>query len=98
MGGDHLHTFTKNRERVFSEAIMREFFGKALAQWKQLVSDEHFSADGTLIEAWASMKSFVSKDGSGKGYDTADFVQAMREAKVTPHVAAKKTAVSPERD
>jgi len=180
-------TFSENRERLFSEAIMREFFGQvlALAQWKKLTSDEHFTVDGTLIEAWASMKSFVPKDGSGKppegggknayvdfkgekrsnethgsttdpearlykksegdksrlcymghalmenrhglvvdvettqatgkaereaaikmvartapagstlgadkGYDTADFVRAMRDVKVTPHVAAKKT-------
>jgi hypothetical protein len=35
-----------------------------LAEWQGLVSDEHFSVDGTLIEAWASMKSFVKKDGS----------------------------------
>ena len=180
-------TFTENRERLFTEAVMREFFGKvlALAQWKKLTSNEHFTVDGTLIDAWASHKSFVPKDGSGKppegggknptvdfkgekrsndthasttdpearlfkksegdksrlcymghalmenrsglvvdvettqatgtaereaatamvqrsvpagstlgadkGYDTADFVQAMREAKVTPHVAAKKS-------
>lgn len=162
-------------------------FGKvvALAQWKKLSSNEHFTVDGTLIEAWASMKRFVPKDGSGnppeggdknpsvdfegekrgnethasttddqarlskkskgdksrlcymghalmenrnglvvdvettqatgkaereaalkmarrtiktastlgagKGYDTADFVKSMREMKVTPHVAAKKS-------
>ncbi|WP_371323871.1 IS5 family transposase [Dechloromonas sp. ZY10] len=180
-------TFTENRDRLFTEDIMREFFGKvvALAQWKRLTSHEHFTVDGTLIEAWASMKSFVSKDGSGKppegggknptvdfkgekrsnethasttddqarlfkksagdksrlcymghalmenrnglvvdveatqatgkaereaalrmtartmkagstlgadkGYDTADFVQSLREMKVTPHVAAKQS-------
>lgn len=61
-------TFTENRERLFTEDIMREFFNKvvALAQWKKLTSNEHFTVDGTLIEAWASMKSFVPKDGSGK--------------------------------
>jgi IS5 family transposase len=37
-----------------------------LADWQELVSSEHFTVDGTLIEAWASMKSFVPKDGSGK--------------------------------
>lgn len=180
-------TFTENRERLFTEAVMREFFGKvlALAQWKKLTSHEHFTVDGTLIDAWASHKSFVPRDASGnppeggsknptvdfkgekrsndthvsttdpearlftksegdksrlcymghvliknrsglvvdvettqasgtaereaaaqmvqrsvpagstlgadKGYDTSDFVQAMREAKVTPHVAAKKS-------
>jgi transposase len=61
-------TFTENRECLFSEAILREFFGKvlSLAGWAKLTSAEHFSVDGTLIEAWASMKSFVPKDGSGK--------------------------------
>ena len=179
-------TFTENRDRLLNEAVMREFFGKVLilADWKKLISHEHFTVDGTLIDAWASQKSFVPKDGSGKppesggknpsvdfkgevrkndthasttdpeaqlfkksqgdksrlcymghalmenrnglvvdvettqatgtaerdaaatmakrtipeggtlgadkGYDTAGFVKAMRQAKVTPHVAAKK--------
>lgn len=178
-------TFSANRDRLLNETIARSFFAKvlALAQWQGLVSDEHFSVDGTMIEAWASMKSFVKKDGSSpppedggrnptvifkgeprsndthesstdpdarlykksggdksrlcylghalmenrhglavdvqttrasgtaereaakmmvvrtvkkpatlgadKGYDVAEFVQAMREAKVTPHVAQK---------
>lgn len=38
----------------------------ALAQWKRLILHKHFAVDGTLIEAWASLKSFVLKDGSGK--------------------------------
>ena len=61
-------SFGENRERLFSEAIMREFFGKvvALAEWRKLTSNEHFTVDGTLIDAWASQKSFVPKDGSGK--------------------------------
>lgn len=61
-------TFTEKRDRIFTEDIMREFFGKvvALAQWKRLISHEHFTVDGTLNEAWASMKSFVYKDASGK--------------------------------
>lgn len=61
-------TFSANRERLFGEAITQKFFTQVLriAQWQKLVSDEHFTVDGTLIEAWASMKSFVKKDGSGK--------------------------------
>jgi transposase len=64
---DH-STFTKNRDRLLNEALARSFFGKVLdlAEWQGLVSSEHFTVDGTLIEAWASMKSFVPKDGSGK--------------------------------
>lgn len=64
---DH-STFTKNRDRLLNETVARAFFGKVLglAQWHGLVSSEHFSVDGTLIEAWASAKSFKAKDGSGK--------------------------------
>jgi transposase len=60
--------FTKNRERLLNEAVSRAFFRKVLelAEWRGLVSSEHFTVDGTLIEAWASMKSFKAKDGSGK--------------------------------
>ena len=60
---DHA-TFSKNRDRLFNEHITEVFFTrvKLLAQWGELTSDEHFSIDGTLIEAWASHKSFKSKD------------------------------------
>ncbi len=53
--------FSANRERLFSEALSRELFERvlAIAEWQNLVSDEHFSVDGSLIEAWASHKSFV---------------------------------------
>lgn len=63
---DH-STFSANRDRLFTEAIAQRFFTGVLqiAQWRKLVSDEHFSVDGTLIEAWASMKSFVKKNDDG---------------------------------
>lgn len=59
-------TFSANRDRLLNETIARLFFAKVLglAEWQGLVSDEHFSVDGTLIEAWASMKSFAKKDGT----------------------------------
>lgn len=59
---DH-STFSTNRDRLFTEHIAQRFFTEVLhiAKWRRLVSDEHFSVDGTLIEAWASMKSFVKK-------------------------------------
>ena len=62
---DH-STFSANRERLLNERITRSFFERvlALAEWQQLLSDEHFSVDGTLIEAWASMKRFEKKDGT----------------------------------
>lgn len=59
--------FCANRDRLLSEDLARGFFQRvlAIAEWKGLVSDEHFSMDGILIEAWASHKSFVRKDGDG---------------------------------
>jgi transposase len=69
---DH-SSFAKNRERLLNEAVGRAFFRKVLglAEWQGLVSSEHFTVDGTLIEAWASMKSFKAKDGSGKPPEVA---------------------------
>jgi transposase len=55
--------FSKNRERLLNQEVAREFFVRVLAQAKPYLSDEHFSVDGTLIEAWASQKSFQKKDG-----------------------------------
>jgi transposase len=65
--------FCKNRDRLLDGDIAVKFFTSVLnlPQVRKLLSSEHFSVDGTLIEAWASMKSFVPKDGSkppsGKG-------------------------------
>jgi transposase len=59
--------FSKNRERLLNADIARTFFAQVLAQARDFVSDEHFTVDGTLIEAWASQKSFQKKDGSDKG-------------------------------
>jgi transposase len=60
--------FTKNRDRLLQGDIAQGFFRAVLVdpQVKPLLSDEHFSVDGTLIEAWASMKSFRPKDGGGE--------------------------------
>ena len=60
--------FTKNRERLIEGDIAKRFMAAVLNQGpvKALLSDEHFSVDGTLIEAWASMKSFRPKDGGGE--------------------------------
>jgi IS5 family transposase len=55
--------FTKNRERLLRGDIARAFFERVLAQaqGRQLLSGEHFTVDGTLIEAWAGLKSFKRK-------------------------------------
>ena len=60
-------TFSKNRERFIDGEVARRFFAQVLAEARQrdLVSEEHFSVDGTLIEAWASLKSFRPKDENG---------------------------------
>lgn len=60
-------TFTKNRDRLQTGEVFTQFMTKLLnhPQVRPLLSDEHFSVDGTLIEAWASQKSFRPKDGSG---------------------------------
>ncbi|MEQ8234485.1 MAG: IS5 family transposase [Gammaproteobacteria bacterium] len=58
-------TFSKNRDRLIAGDIARKFFERVMHQAEDagLTSDEHFSVDGTLIEAWASHKSFRRKDG-----------------------------------
>ena len=60
---DH-STFSKNRERLIAHEVAKEFFLTIVAQARAagLMSDEHFTVDGTLIEAWASLKSFRKKD------------------------------------
>ncbi len=65
---DH-SSFSKNRDRLLEGEIAAKFLRAVLAQpkVKRLISSDHFSVDGTLIEAWASMKSFRKKDHSDDG-------------------------------
>ncbi|MEJ2740019.1 MAG: IS5 family transposase [Dehalococcoidia bacterium] len=60
-------TFSKNKERLLKHEVSREFLGAVLgeARRRKLLSEDHFTVDGTLLEAWASLKSFRPKDGSG---------------------------------
>jgi len=64
----HPTVFTKNRDRLLEADVAREFLATlmALARVKRLLSREHFTVDGTLVDAWASMKSFRPKDGLGE--------------------------------
>ncbi len=64
----HLTVFMHNRDRLLEANVARDFLASLLAlpQVKRLLSSDHFPVDGTLIDAWASMKSFRPKDGSGK--------------------------------
>jgi hypothetical protein len=61
-------TFSKNKERLLEHQVARELLGEVLAEAKRrkLLSEDHFTVDGTLLEAWASLKSFREK-GEGKG-------------------------------
>ena len=73
--------FTKNRDRLLQSDVAREFLALVVAQaeMRGLTSDEHFTVDGTLLESWASPKSFQPKDGApppdddGGGNPTVDF-------------------------
>jgi len=64
--------FTKNRDRLLKHAVAENFFERVLRLAQPHLSDEHFTVDGTLIEAWASQKSFRRKDGNDEG-DGANF-------------------------
>src|ERR1700682_4733601 len=59
--------FSKNRDRLLTSAVAQQFFSEVNRRAKRFMSDEHFTVDGTLIQAWASQKSFRSKDGSDDG-------------------------------
>ncbi len=63
--------FSKNRDRLLNTEIAQGFLAALLAlpRIKKLLSREHFTVDGTLLKAWASMKSFRPKDGSGNPPD-----------------------------
>ncbi|PYT83529.1 MAG: IS5/IS1182 family transposase, partial [Acidobacteria bacterium] len=56
--------FTKNRDRLLEAELAKEFLARVVAQAREKgwTSDEHFTVDGTLLEAWASLKSFQRKD------------------------------------
>jgi transposase len=73
-------SFTKNRDRLLEGAVAKEFLAQVVerARAAGLISDEHFTVDGTLLEAWASLKSFQSKDKQAAppddpGNPTVDF-------------------------
>jgi transposase len=59
--------FTKNRDRLLNQDLARSFLRRVVERAAGYMSDEHFTVDGTLIEAWASQKSFQRKDGPPSG-------------------------------
>jgi transposase len=68
VGFDH-STFSKNRHRLLKHRVAAEFFFAVVeqARLRRYLSNQHFTVDGTLLEAWASVKSFRPKDGDGDG-------------------------------
>jgi transposase len=66
--------FSKNKERLLEHDVAREFLGEVLseARRRKLLSEDHFTVDGTLLEAWASLKSFRPKDGTGSSPTTGE--------------------------
>src|ERR1700722_9701337 len=77
----HVTVYTKNRDRWLEADVAKQFFGLVVAEAKRLnlMSDEHFTVDGTLLEACASLKSFKKVEGGGEppvedpGNPTVDF-------------------------
>jgi transposase len=86
-------TFSKNRDRLLESDIASAFFDAVLAQARAagLLSDEHFTVDGTLLEAWASLKSFRRKNEGPQpplddpGNPTVDFHgESRRTTRISP--------------
>lgn len=96
--------FSKNRDRLLNHEVAQSFFASVKARAAELMSDEHFTVDGTLVEAWASQKSFRRKDSDGPNSgDGADFHGEKRsnethESKTDPEARLyKKAAGQPAR-
>lgn len=83
---DHA-VFSKNRDRLLNEELAREFFAHVLDRAQPYLSKEHFTVDGTLIEAWASQKSFQPKDGGtgdGSNFHGQERKNDTHESKTDP--------------
>jgi transposase len=98
-------TFSKNQQRLMQHEVAKLFFAQvvALAREQGWVSDEHFSVDGTLIEAWASQKSFVPKeprgpqDGtSGENFHGQKRSNATHQSTTDPEARLRKKGVGHE--
>ena len=94
--------YTKNRDRLLNQEVAQSFFGQVKQQAAGLMSDEHFTVDGTLIEAWASHKSFQRKDKGDGGPDAGrDFHGEQRrnqthESKTDPEARLYKKSYGQE--
>ena len=93
--------FTKNRDRLLEGEIAKVFFDQVLAQAAQqgLLSDEHFTVDGTLIEAWANRRSFHPKDpppSTGSGSKGEILLRDTHESKSDPESRLYKKSAAGE--
>jgi hypothetical protein len=91
--------FSKNRDRLLTSDVAQQFFAAVNKQAKRFMSDEHFTVDGTLIQAWASQKSFLSNDGSDDGAEDEQpvhFLQAsyLRSTQPVPAAATHGSTTS----
>ena len=75
--------FSKNRDRLLTSDVAQQFFAEVNKHAKKFMSDEHFTVDGTLIQTWASQKSFRSKDGSDDD-DGTDATEPCPEDQLSP--------------
>ena len=91
--------FTKNRERMLGGEVSQRLFESVLKQASEhkLLSEEHFTVDGTLIEAWASRKSFVPKDpppSKGSGHGGEKLLRDTHESKTDPEARLYKKSTA----
>jgi len=70
--------FSQTRDRLLQHAVAHSFFQRVVARAAVLMSDEHCTVDGTLLEAWAGQKSFQPKDGDTDG-DGSNFLGQARK-------------------
>src|SRR6266550_733905 len=75
--------FSKNRERLLNQEMAQMFFSRVKEQGSGLMSDEHFTVDGTMLKDWASQKSFQRKQGDGQGGTSGNEGFRGQEAKMS---------------
>ena len=95
--------FSKNRDRLLNQEVAQGFFAKVKAKAQGLMSDEHFTVDGTLIEAWATHKRFQRKDGgdqpgggAGGSFRGEKRTNETHESKTDPETRLYKKAAGQE--
>jgi transposase len=96
---DH-STYSKNRDRLLEADVAKKFLKAILAhaKVKPLLSDDHFTVDGTLVQAWASMKSFVARDEAATDADSTGGGPAPGAANSEPGAAPPDAETGSEQD